>query len=209
MDEGLRTRKDLLDRLQNETNVFADPKVKSAFEAIDRNDFVPNDYKIESYEDYALPIGFGQSISQPTTVAFMLELLNVEEGNKILDVGSGSAFTTALLAHMTGEKGNVLGIEIIPELADQGRKNIAPYQFKQARIENVPKNNGFEKKDSFDRILVNASAEELPVSLTDQLEPEGILVIPVGDSIYKITKNSEGVLSEEHFPGFSFVPLME
>jgi protein-L-isoaspartate(D-aspartate) O-methyltransferase len=202
------TKKDLIERLENETEVLRKKELKDAFNAIDRKDFVPKEYLSEAYEDYPLPIGYGQTISQPTTVAFMLELLEPLKGEKILDVGSGSGWTTALLAHMVGNKGLVLGVEVVPELAGLGQENIKKYDFKQASIIQAKDNKvGFSGKAPFDKILVSAAAEEVPKELVEQLRDGGIMVIPVADSIWRIVKNGEKT-DVSKFPGFIFVPLI-
>ena len=98
------------------------PRIIEAFRAIDRKDFVPEELQDEAYGNYPLQIGYGQTISQPNTVAFMLELLAPELGNKIIDVGSGSGWQTALLAHIVGPKGKIFGIELVPELKKMGER---------------------------------------------------------------------------------------
>src|SRR3989338_5684724 len=108
--------------------------MNSVFEKIDRADFVSSEYQAEANENYPLPIGFGQTISQPFTVAFMLKLLSPQEGDKVLDVGCGSGWTTALLANLVGKTGKVFGVEIIPELVSFCRKNLAKYNFPNAEI---------------------------------------------------------------------------
>ena len=107
-----------------EKELLNSKELESAFRVIDRVDFVAEDHKVEAYEDYPLPIGFGQTISQPTTVAFMLELLDLEKGDKVLDVGSGSGWTTSLIAEIVKPQGKVWGVEIIPEMVEFGRKNL-------------------------------------------------------------------------------------
>ena len=99
------------------------PEIIDAFQKIDRKDFVSDEYKDRAYVNAPLPIGYGQTISQPLTVAFMLELLQPEKGNKILEIGSGSGWQTALLARVVGDEGRVFAIELIPELEQFGRKN--------------------------------------------------------------------------------------
>ena len=128
------TREELIEHLQSGTRVLKTPRIRAAFEAVDRADFVTSGYLPEAYEDYPLPIGAGQTISQPSTVAFMLELLEPAEGQNILDIGCGSGWTTALLAHVAGGKGSVLGLERIPELVAFGGENLSKYGFPQETI---------------------------------------------------------------------------
>ncbi|MDE2218310.1 MAG: protein-L-isoaspartate O-methyltransferase [Patescibacteria group bacterium] len=183
-------------------------ELEDAFRTIDRADFVPEDYRVESYEDYPLPIGFGQTISQPTTVAFMLELLDLKNGDKTLDVGSGSGWTTALVAEMIKPRGKVWGLEIIPELVELGRKNLAKFKLPNAEIFQAGEKLGFPDRAPYDKILVSAEAEELPKDLLEQLKIGGIIVIPIKNTLYKIEKLTGGKTKETIFPGFVFVPLM-
>lgn len=183
------------------------PRIIDAFKKIDRADFVPDEYKDEAYGDYPLPIGYGQTISQPSTVAFMLELLQPEEGNKILDVGSGSGWTTALLAQIVGSSGRVWGLELVPELVEFGRKNLGKYNFSWAEIHQAGAELGLPQEAPFDRILVSAAGEEMPPELISQLKAGGRLVIPIQNSVWKVDKISEKEIAKEEFPGFIFVPL--
>ncbi|OGG48169.1 protein-L-isoaspartate O-methyltransferase [Candidatus Kaiserbacteria bacterium RIFCSPHIGHO2_01_FULL_51_33] len=202
-------RVQLLEHLQSNTRVLKTPRIREAFEKIDRADFILPEYRGEAYEDYPLPIGQGQTISQPTTVAFMLELLAPKRGQKILDVGCGSGWTSALLAEVVGEKGSVLGLERVPELVAFGQKNLGKYHFLQARIERAGEELGRASEAPFDRILVSAAAEKLPETLIEQLALEGVMVVPVRDAIVKITKNRNGTLETKRHEGFAFVPLIE
>jgi len=199
-------REELYEHLKNESKVLESEPLARAFREIDRADFVPEDYKVEAYEDYALPIGFGQTISQPTTVAFMLELLDVKEGEEVLDIGSGSGWTTALLSNLVGQEGLVLGVEIVPELAELGQKNLQPYKYSQTKIIKVGEEE--EQSEQYDKILVSASAEELPEDLIERLRAGGTIVIPIEESIFKIIKTEDGELEEAEYPGFAFVPLI-
>ncbi len=204
----MNDRESLYRHLKDESGMLESPTLARAFQSVDRAHFVEPDYMPEAYEDYALPIGFDQTISQPTTVAFMLELLEVEDGNKVLDVGSGSGWTTVLLANLVGPSGSVLGLEIVPELVERGKRNLAKYSKSNARIEAAQKTVGKEAEGPFDRILVNAAAEELPEGLLSQLSVGGILVIPIKQSIWKITRKDELTFDEQEYPGFAFVPLV-
>ena len=164
---------------------------------------------MSAYEDCALPIGYGQTISQPYTVAFMLELLGPKEKDKILDVGSGSGWTTALLSKIVGEKGKVFGLERIPELVDFGKKNLSKYGFNNYKIMQAKETLGLSEEAPFDKILVSATAQDLPQDLIDQLRIGGIMVIPIKDAILKIVKLSENKTDTQKFIGFAFVPLIE
>lgn len=183
------------------------PAIIDAFCDIDRADFVPAALKDKAYFDSALPIGHKQTISQPLTVAFMLEHLQPKKDEKILDVGSGSGWTTALLAHIVGKNGMVFGLERVPELVDFGRHNLAKYHLPQAEILQAGDKLGLPDKALFDRILVSASGKKLPEELIDQLRIGGRLIVPVRDSILQVDKISSGKFKKQVFPGFVFVPL--
>ena len=136
-----------------------------AFRKIKRVDFLPQDMKNLAELNEALPIGFGQTISQPLVVAFMLELLEPKKGEKILDIGSGSGWTTALLAEIVGKQGKVIAIDIIPELVEFGKQNVAKYNFiKEGRVEFicVDGSKGYQKEAPYDKILASATASKLP-----------------------------------------------
>lgn len=202
------TKEDLINHLENNTKVLWSRKLKDAFYAIDRKDFVPKEYLNEVYEDYPLPIGHGQTISQPTTVAFMLELLAPKKREKILDIGTGSGWTTALLSHIVGSEGEVFGVEIIPELVELGRKNIKKYNFKHTKILLADSEKiGYSREAPFDKILVSASAESVPEELIEQLKDGGIMVIPIRDSVWQIKKIGNKI-NIKKFIGFTFVPLV-
>ncbi|MDM5270709.1 protein-L-isoaspartate O-methyltransferase [Sulfurovum sp. zt1-1] len=179
-----------------------------AFENVDRADFVPDMFKESAYVDAPLGIGENQTISQPTTVAFMLEHLAPKKGDKILDIGAGSGWTTAILCHIVGEEGSVLGLERIGSLVELGKFNLARYcHDDRCRIEKAGDKLGVPG-EKFDKILVSASADELPEELIDQLNIGGKLVIPVQNSIEVITKTSEDEYQRESIYGFVFVPLV-
>lgn len=183
----------------------------SAFEKIDRIDFVPEELKSQAYENVALPIGFDQTISQPLTVAFMLELLDPKSGQMILDIGSGSGWTVALLAEITGEKGKVIAAERIKELLEFGKNNVEKYSFIKkgvAKFYLADGSVGFMEEAPFDRILVSASSQSIPEALKSQLRVGGKMVIPVRNSIIYLERKSENDYYEKEYPGFSFVPLI-
>lgn len=183
--------------------------VKKAFEIVDRGDFVLPEYKNRASVDAPLPIGHGQTISQPTTVRTMLEWLRAKKGDKVLDLGSGSGWTTALLSKIVGNRGKVYAVELVPELKKFGEKNC-----KKAGIENAifflaNKKFGLKKYSPYDRILVSASAKSVPDELVDQLKAGGKMVIPVGSSIFEVTKDDKDIVKTKEHYGFAFVPLID
>ena len=202
----MTTNEDLINHLI-ETNAMHSQNIIDAFLNVDRANFVldANDYAV--YADHPLPIGHGQTISQPTTVAMMLEMLNPQAGQKVLDIGSGSGYTTALLAYIVGDKGSVTGLERVPYLVKYGNDNLKKYGWKNVKI--IQSENGLGLVgETFDRILVSAAANEFPLKLTQQLNIGGKLVIPVKNSIFEITKKEDGELQGVEHYGFTFVPLI-
>lgn len=200
--------RDLVERLV-EGGALRTPRIIEAFRAVDRGDFVRQGDRPLAYEDAPLPIGFDQTISQPTTVAIMLELLAPHEGEKILDVGSGSAWTTALLARIVGPSGIVRGVEKIPELASFGKENLSRCGVPWTSISLAGETLGLPAEGPFDKILVSAAANALPETLLDQLKIGGTLVLPIRTTLSKITKGGERNYTIETFEGFAFVPLVE
>lgn len=187
------------------------PEVISAFRKIKRADFLPEDMRDLAELNEALSIGFGQTISQPLVVAFMLELLAPEEGEKILDVGSGSGWTSALLGEIVGERGKVIAIELVSELKEFGERNVAKYGFvKEGRVEFIcaDGSKGYPKEAPFDKILASASAAKLPQDWRGQLKIGGRIVLPINSSIWRFTKKDEKEFFKEEYPGFVFVPLI-
>jgi len=184
----------------------------AAFRKIKREDFVPEDIKNLAELNEALPIGFAQTISQPLTVAFMLELLQPKEGDKVLDVGAGSGWTAALLAEIVGQKGKVVAIEVILKLKEFGEKNVAKYGFIDKKIVEficADGSKGFQKYSPYDKILVSAaSSSGIPGELKKQLKIEGKLVCPIGNSIWLFIKKNEKEFEKKEYPGFVFVPLV-
>ena len=204
-----------MDELVNsliENSSLCSPRIIDAFRNTDRKDFVLDIYKTLAYEDRPLPIEYDQTISQPTTVAFMLELLEPHEGDIILDTGSGSGWQSALLAHIVGPSGHVYAIELIPELKTFGEKNIEKYGFIRSGIVTclcMNAQDGILGKAPFDRIIAAASADTVPSAWKEQLKVGGRIVVPIKESIYLIEKKTEDKFEEKEFPGFVFVPFIE
>lgn len=199
------------------TDYLKTPTIIDAFKKIDRKDFLPIDKKELAQINEPLPIGFGQTISQPLTVAFMFELLQPKRSEKILDIGSGSGWTAALLSEIVGEGGQVLSLELIPELAEFAKDNISKYNFIEkgiAKIYNQDGYKGLPEESPFDKIIVAAAAEKIPENLLKQLRVGGRLVIPIGEKFQSqdmvvIDKINKDRYKEQKYPGFIFVPLVK
>lgn len=210
------------------------PLIIEAFKKIKRADFLPEEIKNLAELDDALSIGFGQTISQPAVVAFMLELLQPRPGDKILDIGAGSGWTTSLLAYCVSAQGisnfqfpiskqisnskpqvsngRVVAMEIIPELKKFGEKNVLKYNFiKRGIVKFVcgDGSKGYPKEAPYDKILVSAAAQkECPKDIKEQLKINGRIVIPIENSIWLFVKKSNDMFKEYEYPGFVFVPLV-
>lgn len=214
---------DLIDFLIQE-KWLKTPRIIEAFRKIKREDFLSarigyaegaaggsQDKRDLAGLNEALPIGFGQTISQPLVVAFMLELLEPKEGDKILDVGSGSGWTSALLAEIVGEKGKVIALELVKDLKEFGERNAKKYGFTETgRVKFIHQDGskGYEKETPFDKILASASAQKLPLAWKEQLKINGRIVTPIGNSIWLFIKKTTDEFQETEYPGFLFVPLI-
>ena len=164
-------------------------KIIRAFKKIPREEFIPKEYKLQAYLDIPLPIGNNVTISQPFTIAFMLNLLELKNNQKILEIGSGSGYVLALLAEIT--KGKIYGVEIIKELAIKSRQILKKSNYKNIKVINKSGKLGLSEFAPYDRILISASANEIPYYLTEQLKENGIIVSSVRNSIIKIKKQKE------------------
>lgn len=179
----------------------------AAFAAHPRDGFLrPRDRDHASY-DGPLEIGEGQTCSQPRTVEAMLRLLEVRRGQRVLDVGAGSGWTTALLSHLVGPTGRVLGVELEPDLADFGRTNLDECGCPWADIHEArPDVLGLPDAAPYHRILVSAAARTLPQALVDQLHTGGVMVIPVAGTLLRVGRSMRDVQVTRHGP-YRFVPL--
>lgn len=189
----------------------ADPgraaEVADAMRELARERFLPAEQRARAAENHPLPLWHGQTSSQPSTVATMLELLEVPEGARVLDVGAGSGWTTALLARLVGPRGRVLGLELDPELAAWGSANLDACGMPWASIEQAtPGVLGRPIEGGWDRILVSAAPRELPATLVDQLGDDARLVIPVRSTMHLVVRRDGRTRTSTH-GSYSFVPL--
>ena len=173
--------------------------------AEEQENFILQKYRADAYLDEPLPIGFGQTISQPTTVAIMTQAIEPDSGQKILEIGTGSGYQAAILSELVGPKGKVYTLERIKELALFAKKNLKDY--KNVLAIHTDGTKGYAKAAPYDRIIVTAAASELPMAIFKQLKEKGIMVIPIEDHLFKITKQ-KGKPVMEDLGLFAFVPLV-
>lgn len=184
--------------------------IERAMRAVPRREFLPRSQRPFAGQDQPLPIGRGQTSSQPTTVAAMLRLLRVPLGARVLDVGSGSGWSTALLAFLTGPHGYVLGVERDERLAGWGAANVERTGMTWAQVVRAePGVLGVPREHGWDRILVSASAPALPRALVAQIGYGGRMVIPVRTSLLLIERLPDGRTRATDHGGYRFVPLIE
>lgn len=189
--------------------VLKAPAIIQGFLSNDRKKFVPAGLEHDAYLDAPLSIGEGQTISQPYTVAFMMELLRPRAGQKILDIGFGSGWTMGILAAVAGQTGKVYGIEIIPGLFQFGKSNLEKFNYQNIELFNQSGWEGLPDGAPFDRILVSARAPKVPEALKQQLKIGGRMVIPVKSSIKLLKKITEHKFEQQDYPGFAFVPFVK
>lgn len=182
--------------------------IDDAFRQAPRRRFLPTDVAASWQLDRPLPIGDRQTNSQPSTVHRMLELLDVRPGMRVLDVGSGSGWTTALLAELVGPHGVVVGVERVPHLVEHARRALGA-DWPHASIRPAAQGElGCPAEAPFDRILVSAEAARLPESLVDQLGDGGVMVIPVAGTMTRVVRGADETRTTRH-GSYVFVPLVE
>jgi protein-L-isoaspartate(D-aspartate) O-methyltransferase len=189
---------------------ITDEEVLNAMRAVPRHLFVPEGEQDHAYGDYPLPIGYGQTISQPYIVALMTDLLELREGDKVLEVGTGSAYQAAILAEVPGVE--VYTLEIIPELAESACERLESLGYMDVHCKQGDGYYGWPEYAPFDAIIVTAAPDHTPQPLVDQLAEGGRMVIPIGPSggyqtLWKFVKQPDGELKAYNMGGVAFVPL--
>lgn len=200
-------RKRLVEKLKEELNLSE--KVYRAILKVPRHLFVPERYRDEAYVDTPLPIGYGQTISAPHMVAIMCELLDLNEGEKVLEIGTGSGYHAAVTAEIVGKSGKVISVEYIPELAKMAEENLRILGYDNVKIIVGDGSKGYEPEAPYDKIYVTASAPDVPKPLIDQLKVGGKMVIPVGldlQYLYVVERDERGV-RKWNWGAVRFVPL--
>src|SRR3989338_4542016 len=204
--------KELVENLKL-SGVLKTPAIIAAFLRADRKRFVPPEFQKDAYRDAPLPIGKGQTISQPATVAFMFELLQAKPGDRVLDIGFGSGWTAALLSEIVGPGGKVFALEVVPEVYEFGKRNLERAGYKNVTTLLRSGSIGLPEHAPFERIIAGAATPKIPEANIGALAPRGRLVIPVGTpyscSEVLVEKSAAGKIRRTDHPGFAFVPFVE
>lgn len=186
-------------------------RVEEALRKYKREFFVPKEVRDMAYRDFPLAIGFNQTISQPSAVAIMTEALDIKEGNKVLEIGTGSGWQTSILSYMVGDNGHVYSIEFLEELAESARANLNKVGAKNVEVFVGDGSTGMIAKSPFDRIIVTAACPEIPKPLLEQLKEGGTMVLPVGNLYIQdvlVVKKVKGKILNKSVGSFTFVPLI-
>ncbi len=188
------------------SGTIKDKRLIKAFKAVPREKFIRENLN-QAYADHPLPIGHGQTISQPTTVMIMIDALQIKKTDKVLEVGAGSGWCAAIMSKLAK---TVITTEIIPELAEFAKNNIKKCNIKNVKVINHDGSQGYKKEAPYNKIIATAACPTIPKPLLDQLKQGGILVAPVGSlhgqNMLKITKKADE-LQQENLGSFVFVPL--
>ena len=190
---------------------ITDQTILDAMKKVNRHEYVQENFERLAYSDRPVPIGFGQTISQPYIVAFMSHKLNVASHHKVLEIGTGSGYQAAVLAELSD---HVYTIEIIPELAKRAEKVLKKNDYDNITIRIGDGYKGWPEHAPIDRIMVTAAPKEIPEKLVEQLAPGGIMVLPVGETVmmqylWLITKDNDGQIEKEKILPVRFVPMVK
>lgn len=215
-DDFAAERRLMVDEIEKTAASIADetgftkiePRVLDAMSKVPRHEFVPTEQASAAYKDRPLPIGHGQTISQPLIVALMTNLLHVKEGDKVLEIGTGSGYQSAILSKLVRQ---VYTIEIVPELGNAARAVLKRLGYTNVETKIGDGYQGWAEHAPFDAIIVTAAPDHIPSALVEQLKPGGRMVIPVGDltqDLMVITKNPDGTTTSTTVAPVRFVPLI-
>ena len=202
-------RKDMVENQLRQRGI-TDDRVLDAMGDVPRHLFVTEDLRDEAYMDGPLPIGFGQTISQPYIVAYMTEVLKVEQHHSVLEVGTGCGYQAAILSTLAR---NIVSLERIKELAESAQRRLQELGYTNVDVINTNGWHGYEKKAPYDRIIVTAGAKKISQALLDQLSNNGIMIIPVGKIMFSqtlriISKDSNGNVTKQTSLPVRFVRLV-
>jgi len=186
-----------------------DERVMRVMGTVGRHRFVPASQQAQAYENRPLPIGYGQTISQPYIVALMTDLLELEAGDKVLEIGTGSGYQAAILSRLISQ---VYSIEIVPELAESASHRLQRLGFTNIEVKNADGYYGWQQHAPFDAIIVTAASSHIPPPLVSQLKPGGVMIIPVGpvfqvQQLSLLRKNADGELTSRQILPVRFVPF--
>lgn len=208
--EKYQSKLDALVIHMKNTGFLNDKRVESAIKSIPRHNFIPKSLLDRAYENGPLPIMNGQTISQPSVVARMTEWLDVKEGQKILEIGSGSGWQSAILSKLVGT-GKIFTIERHENLANFARENLKRSDVKNVQVIHDDGRLGLPDEAPFDRIIITAACKEIPKILFEQLALNGLLLAPVGENIQSLKllkKTTKGIVEIKNQEGYVFVPLV-
>ena len=201
------SRRVMMVRDQMEARGVKNPEVLAVMLAVPRELFVPEGVRPQAYEDHPLPIGFGQTISQPFIVGLMTELLDPKKNHRVLEIGTGSGYQAAILSRLVAE---LYSIEIVPELARSAAGTLRSLGFRNVTVREGDGYRGWPEKAPFDRIILTAAPPEIPQVLLDELRPGGRLVAPVGvkvQDLVVVQKSADGKTTARSVLPVRFVPM--
>ena len=206
-DDRLEERMDMV-KYQIRDRGVTDPRVLRAMERVPRHEFVPNNYVDQAYADHPLPIGHGQTISQPYIVALMTELLELKETDRVLEIGTGSGYQAAVLSEIVAE---VYSVEIVEPLATEAKDRLEQLGYRNVHVLYADGYYGWEEHAPYEAIIVTCAPDHIPQPLVQQLADGGSLVIPVGppggyQTLWQITRQGKEVI-KRNVTGVLFVPL--